>query len=230
MSIGPKDTGVSSRCAGNLALPFCPTGVRLKELCFPYAQHLRLNYPSTLLVTCRPCKGRCCLASIVQYPYEQQDMAAQEYHIVGTDPIGTGTSQSLSTYGRACPPRKPVAISFEDQNNNLIEASHNSQEGSLTKVAAQNGAKTLRRPGQQVFVGVLIDVCLANLPCAFIALGFIAVYLDDQPISSYGRMVEESARLGPTIFPIAFAAIVARFTKHLARWQAERGQRLGVCG
>lgn len=43
-----------------------------------------------------------------------------------------------------------------------------------------------------------------------------------------GHGVEEAAKVGPSIYPIVFAAIVARFLRHLARWQAERGARLGV--
>ena len=70
---------------------------------------------------------------------------------------------------------------------------------------------------------------LAVPPCLFIALGISAAYLNGRPLSSYGQRVEEAARLGPTIFPIVFVAIVARFNTHLAHWQAERGHYLGVC-
>lgn len=60
-------------------------------------------------------------------------------------------------------------------------------------------------------------------------LGIAAIRLDGQPESAFGNKIQELSRLGPTIYPIAFAAIVARFMRHMARWLAQRGQSLGVC-
>jgi hypothetical protein len=59
-------------------------------------------------------------------------------------------------------------------------------------------------------------------------LAIAAALLDGHPESRYGRTVQEISRVGPTIYPIAFAAIVARFMRHMARWQAQRGLQLGA--
>ncbi|KAH6642924.1 hypothetical protein C7974DRAFT_112820 [Boeremia exigua] len=36
--------------------------------------------------------------------------------------------------------------------------------------------------------------------------------------------------LGPTVFPLAFAALGGRSLKNIALWRAERGSTLGVSG
>lgn len=53
-------------------------------------------------------------------------------------------------------------------------------------------------------------------------LGILALHLDGQPISPHGERVVEATRLSPTIYPIVFAALAARFFHSLARWAAER--------
>ncbi|SPO06964.1 uncharacterized protein DNG_09658 [Cephalotrichum gorgonifer] len=70
---------------------------------------------------------------------------------------------------------------------------------------------------------------LTGAPCALL-LGVLALHLDDQPLSTYGERVVQGTRLGPTIYPIVFAAIVSRFFRNLARWSAERprGVTLGA--
>ncbi len=56
----------------------------------------------------------------------------------------------------------------------------------------------------------------------------MAVRLDEMPLSTYGRHVQEVILLAPTIFPLAFAALVGRSLKRIALWKAERGTTLGV--
>lgn len=55
-----------------------------------------------------------------------------------------------------------------------------------------------------------------------IVLRILALNLDGQPISPHGERVVEATRLGPTIYPIVFAALGARFFHSIARWAAER--------
>ncbi len=56
----------------------------------------------------------------------------------------------------------------------------------------------------------------------------LAYDLDGQEISSRGRSIQEAILLGPTIFPLAFAALAGRSLKRIALWRAERGTTLGV--
>jgi hypothetical protein len=46
--------------------------------------------------------------------------------------------------------------------------------------------------------------------------------------SDFGKKVEFAMDLGPTMFPIAFAAICGRSMKMIARFRAERGAKISV--
>lgn len=61
-------------------------------------------------------------------------------------------------------------------------------------------------------------------------ISIIALKLDQTAKSSseYGARVEEITRLGPTIYPILFAMVVARFYRNVARWQLERPSGITV--
>ncbi|KEQ59856.1 uncharacterized protein M437DRAFT_87392 [Aureobasidium melanogenum CBS 110374] len=74
------------------------------------------------------------------------------------------------------------------------------------------------------------DVLIALVPVAFIVLAALAAKLDGQPIerNELGRNVKRITQLGPTIFPIIFAAVAGRSLKTLTRYCAERGMQLGV--
>ncbi|KAG9587761.1 hypothetical protein KCU77_g9021, partial [Aureobasidium melanogenum] len=74
------------------------------------------------------------------------------------------------------------------------------------------------------------DVLITLVPVAFIVLAALAAKLDGQSIehNGLGRNVKRITRLGPTIFPIIFAAVAGRSLKTLTRYYAERGMQLGV--
>jgi hypothetical protein len=65
-------------------------------------------------------------------------------------------------------------------------------------------------------------------PNQYAVLSFRALAVDGLPLSPEGDIVIQAARLGPTVFPIVFAAVVGRLMKSLALWKAERGSELGV--
>ncbi|GAB1317843.1 hypothetical protein MFIFM68171_08053 [Madurella fahalii] len=64
------------------------------------------------------------------------------------------------------------------------------------------------------------DVILALLPVAFFALAGLAVCLEGRQISEFGESIVEATRLGPSIYPIIFAAVASRFYRTLALWRA----------
>ncbi|KAF6830553.1 glycoside hydrolase family 5 protein [Colletotrichum plurivorum] len=76
------------------------------------------------------------------------------------------------------------------------------------------------------------DVILTVLPLFFIVLAILATKLNGMPVatSDYGDKVVEITRLGPTIYPILFAMVAARFYKNAARYRLERpgGMRLST--
>lgn len=80
--------------------------------------------------------------------------------------------------------------------------------------------------GTVVFIG---DLLLTFAPCLFLILSFQALSVDGRPVSSSrGQILEQAARLGPTLFPIIFAAVVGRLMRTYALWRAERGASLGI--
>lgn len=79
--------------------------------------------------------------------------------------------------------------------------------------------------GTVIFIG---DALLTAAPCLFLILAFQALTLNGKPISSHGRTIEQAAKLGPTLFPIIFAAVVGRLMRVVALWRAERGAPLGI--
>lgn len=54
-------------------------------------------------------------------------------------------------------------------------------------------------------------------------LGIYAWRLDGQTLSGTGRVVERAMSLGPTVYPLAFAAIGSRCLRNAAVHLAERG-------
>jgi hypothetical protein len=46
--------------------------------------------------------------------------------------------------------------------------------------------------------------------------------------NSLNRRLFETAKFGPTIFPILFSAVISRTLGSVARWKAERGTTLEV--
>jgi hypothetical protein len=93
---------------------------------------------------------------------------------------------------------------------------------------------------------IIVDFLLLLLPIAFISrfteslhsrvhllnycivLAALAWRLDGQELSSKGRSIEEAILLGPTLFPLAFAALGGRSLKRIALWRAQRGTTVGV--
>ncbi|KAF4549888.1 Hypothetical protein D9617_19g101930 [Elsinoe fawcettii] len=77
----------------------------------------------------------------------------------------------------------------------------------------------------------LLDGILALTSILFIVLAIVAYILDGKPASNnrMGTIAQQASDLGPTVFPLLFAAIVAPALRNVARFKVERSpQRLGV--
>ncbi|KAH7402532.1 hypothetical protein BKA66DRAFT_564447 [Pyrenochaeta sp. MPI-SDFR-AT-0127] len=72
------------------------------------------------------------------------------------------------------------------------------------------------------------DFILVLLPIYFILLGIAVIRLNGMPTkgSVFGKKVEFAMDLGPTMFPIVFAAISGRSMKMVARYLAEKGAKI----
>lgn len=76
--------------------------------------------------------------------------------------------------------------------------------------------------------GLVWDIAVTLLPLLPITLAIASARLDNERISEWGERVIAATRLGPTIFPIIFAALVGRFAKSLARYLLEKGTTVTV--
>lgn len=61
-----------------------------------------------------------------------------------------------------------------------------------------------------------------------IALAAIAWSFHGNPISADGKILQRVILLGPTLFPLAFAALGGRSMRNIALWKAERGASIAV--
>ncbi|KAJ4366084.1 hypothetical protein N0V95_000311 [Ascochyta clinopodiicola] len=59
------------------------------------------------------------------------------------------------------------------------------------------------------------------------ALAIITIKLDGKRFSPYGRHIQEAILLGPTIYPLVFAALGGRALRKIALWRAGEGTTLG---
>ncbi|VUC22401.1 unnamed protein product [Clonostachys rosea] len=72
------------------------------------------------------------------------------------------------------------------------------------------------------YAELIWDVILTIAPAFFIVVPVLALCINDQPLSSHGETLMSINRLIPTIYPILFAAVAARFYKNLGRWHLEQ--------
>lgn len=74
------------------------------------------------------------------------------------------------------------------------------------------------------------DIILVLLPVYFILLGVAVITLNGKPVAGndFASKVTEAIQLGPTLFPIMFAAISGRSMKMIARYLAEKGTKLST--
>ncbi|KAF2814991.1 uncharacterized protein BDZ99DRAFT_485502 [Mytilinidion resinicola] len=91
-------------------------------------------------------------------------------------------------------------------------------------------ASQLKQRNWVSYLYLVVDILLVLLPMFFILLGIAVITLHRKPTkgSSFGTKVEFATQLGPTIFPILFAAIIGRSMKMIARYLAEKGAKLST--
>lgn len=89
-------------------------------------------------------------------------------------------------------------------------------------------AKTLKHHDWVTNLFILGDIILILLPIYFTLLGVAAVTLHGKAVdgNAFASKVTTAIQLGPTLFPIMFAAISGRSMKMIARYLAEKGARL----
>ncbi|KAH7087585.1 hypothetical protein FB567DRAFT_469954 [Paraphoma chrysanthemicola] len=85
--------------------------------------------------------------------------------------------------------------------------------------------------GPQPLTGISIlkflgDALLVLLPIPFLALAIEVLQLSNEPLSDHGKMIQRLIALGPTLYPLVYAAVCGRYLRSFAIWLAERGTTL----
>lgn len=111
--------------------------------------------------------------------------------------------------------------------------SFDKREGSLHSVSDNipswpTGSANLSSHTLAHKISFLWDANITFFPVVFIILAISAAGLSNKGMSEWGEQVIAATRLGPTIFPIIFAALVGRLAKHVARYRVERGATVAV--
>ncbi|KAH8710199.1 hypothetical protein GQ44DRAFT_626784 [Phaeosphaeriaceae sp. PMI808] len=91
-------------------------------------------------------------------------------------------------------------------------------------------ARPLKKHTWITFVYGIGDFVLVLTPIYFILLGIAVVTLNGKMVSgnAFASKVTSAIQLGPTLFPIMFAAISGRSMKMIARYLAEKGAKLST--
>ncbi|KAL4903381.1 hypothetical protein BDW74DRAFT_186059 [Aspergillus multicolor] len=96
-------------------------------------------------------------------------------------------------------------------------------------VEANNGpGRTLRKPAGSI-VALIFEGFLCLITLCFIALAIVALSIKNRPTGDdLGSTMEQAMRLGPTIYPILFAALLSRSLKSIGRYCAQRSVRMST--
>ncbi|KAL6234936.1 hypothetical protein BDW75DRAFT_210894 [Aspergillus navahoensis] len=87
--------------------------------------------------------------------------------------------------------------------------------------------RPLKNNARSALLPTVFDAVLACFPFAFVVLAILAIHLDGNEISNYGETIIQATRLGPTVFPIVFAAVVSSLMRSYGLWKAQNGAKLG---
>ncbi|KAL5047331.1 hypothetical protein BDW71DRAFT_196781 [Aspergillus fruticulosus] len=135
-----------------------------------------------------------------------------------------------------------MAISQSSQNN--ISSTVSLRSEALFKTAFSNqipvearsdSGRTLRKPAGSllalVFEGFLclVALCFIGTRLTSEPLALVALCIRNRPTGdSLGSAMEQAMRLGPTIYPILFAALLSRSLKSIGRYCAQRSVRMST--
>ncbi|GAB7326477.1 hypothetical protein MBLNU13_g10475t1 [Cladosporium sp. NU13] len=93
--------------------------------------------------------------------------------------------------------------------------------------AVQNESET-RLAGSTRWGDAILSVFIALLPLYFVGFAIAAFVRDGTLASSFRNVaIFQMSKFNPTIFPILFTLIFAKFIKALANWKLERGATVG---
>ncbi|OJJ07953.1 hypothetical protein ASPVEDRAFT_89187 [Aspergillus versicolor CBS 583.65] len=94
---------------------------------------------------------------------------------------------------------------------------------------AQNiSGKILKRPAGSI-LALVLEIVLCLVALCFIALALGALCINNRPTGDrLGTVMEEAMKLGPTIYPIIFAALLSSSLKSIGRYCAQKSVRMST--
>lgn len=148
-------------------------------------------------------------------------MASNSYSLVAADFEPESSTQR--------PLERPIQSSVEEHELSIRE--HADRPGYDTEPLEQSGLRDELEPrptrnmlSRSTIVRAIVDFTLLLPALYFLAFGFM-VYSRDGTLldgDQKNASLVGAAALGPTIFPIAFAAVTGRCLKSVAAWRLER--------
>ncbi|KAF6840321.1 hypothetical protein CMUS01_03975 [Colletotrichum musicola] len=151
------------------------------------------------------------------------------YHAInagGTEPPAEARNESATTHRLDLGDETDRETSSGGPLGSLVCPSHVSlsKDDDTSEVITLEPGFTNSEPAVLKTLSWFWDIVLTVSPLFFIVLAILAARLDGSPVanSKYGDKVVEITRLGPTIYPILFAMVAARFYKNAARYRLER--------
>lgn len=88
---------------------------------------------------------------------------------------------------------------------------------------------SLTQTHRVISLSTALDSILLIVALLFLALAAGAVAVSGRRVGDqHGELIEEATRLGPTVFPIVFAALVGRALKAIGRFKSEKGTKFSV--
>ncbi|KAF2997348.1 hypothetical protein E8E13_003562 [Curvularia kusanoi] len=143
---------------------------------------------------------------------------------------------AANTGSREHPLQHQVLVSPILENDNQLPTEYSTPksktpQSTVTQVPSwPEEGRTLKKHTWLTFVYGIGDLILVLLPIYFILLAVATALLNGKPTkdNEFGRKVEFAMELGPTMFPIIFAAISGRSMKMIARYLAERGSKIST--
>ncbi|KAH8706100.1 hypothetical protein GQ44DRAFT_819031 [Phaeosphaeriaceae sp. PMI808] len=125
-------------------------------------------------------------------------------------------------------PQSPKEEKDEDISYTAIELDRVTEEEEMLSCSSTSrrvdgwpeGPQPLRGISLLKFLG---DLLLAILPIPFLALVIAVLNLNHSVLSEHGKTIQRLIILGPTLYPLVFAALCGRFLRTFAIWLAEGG-------
>ncbi|KAF2132323.1 hypothetical protein P153DRAFT_188919 [Dothidotthia symphoricarpi CBS 119687] len=139
------------------------------------------------------------------------------------------------TSSRWNPFQRHVLGSTAEESDQIVQPGlgSKSKTWATTVTRVPSWPEEARSLGKHTWISWILgmgDVILVLLPIYFILLGIAVITLNGEPVDGnvFASKVTSAIQLGPTLFPIMFAAISGRSMKMIARYLAEKGAKLST--